>query len=167
MNPSQAASSRYFTGEEQDRFEQQITDETPEWRRRRIQLAKRGLEGLKRFERAGMTNVERVSADLMQWQLDLVARSEPFADFNFPLNQFNGANVDLVNTLTVSHPLQTDKDAVNYIARLRLVGARMTEATAEAKRLSGKGLIPPRFILQSTITQMQRFIDSPAAQTRS
>jgi uncharacterized protein (DUF885 family) len=164
MNPSQAASTRYFKGEEQDRFEQQITADTPEWRQRRIRLAKRGLDDLKKFDRSRMTNVERVSADLMQWQLDLVVRAEPFADFDFPLNQFNGTNVNLVNTLTVTHPLQTEKDAVNYIARLRLIGARMNEATAEAKTLAGKGLIPPRFILQSTITQMQRFIDSPAAQ---
>ncbi len=163
-SPSQAASTRYFTGAEQDRFEQQITAETPEWRQRRIRLAKRGLDDLKKFDRSRMTDVERVSADLMQWHMDLVVRAEPFADFDFPLNQFNGANVGLVNTLTVTHPLQTEKDAVNYIARLRVIGARMAEATAEAKALSDKGLIPPRFILQSTITQMQRFIDSPVAQ---
>src|SRR5262249_41629405 len=75
LSPSQAAASRYFTGEEQDRFEQQITADTPEWRQRRIRLAKRGLDDLRKFDRSRMTGEERVSADLMQWQLDLVVRA--------------------------------------------------------------------------------------------
>lgn len=163
-SPSQAAASRYFTGPEQDLFEQQLTPQTAEFRRRRIQLAQKGLEDLKRFDRTRISNVDRVSADLMEWLLDTVVRGEPFQDFDFPVNQYDGANVSLANTLTVTHPLQTEKDAANYLARLRLVGVRMSEATAEAKRLAAKGLMPPRFILQATATQLQRFIDSPPAQ---
>ncbi len=34
QNPNQAASTRFFTGEEQRQFERQITPLTPEWRRR-------------------------------------------------------------------------------------------------------------------------------------
>src|SRR5262249_16401473 len=45
-----------------------------------------------------------------------------------------------------------------YIARLKLIGPRMDEATAEARRLSDKGVIPPGFIIQATITQMQQFL---------
>jgi uncharacterized protein (DUF885 family) len=94
----------------------------------------------------------------MDWQLDTVVREEPYLDYAFPLEQFGGANVNLPNTLTVGHPLGTEKDAVNYVARLGQVAARMEEATAEAQRLAGKNMIPPRFILQATIKQMSDFI---------
>ena len=56
----------------------------------------------------------------------------------------------IVATLTVSHPMITDKDAANYVARLGLVGTRMGEAVADARRLAAKDMIPPRFILLAT-----------------
>ena len=159
-SPNQAIATRYFTGAEQDRLEQQLSPETVEYRRSRIQLAKHGLEGLRHFDRAAMAPIQRISADLMQWQLETIAEGEPFLDYLFPLEQFGGTNVNLVNALTVSHPIRTEKDATNYVARLTQVGTRMNEAVADAQRLIDKGLFPPRFILQATITQMQQFIAS-------
>ena len=157
-NPNQVISTRYFSGEEQDRFEQQFTPETLEFRKGRIQLAREGLAELQKFDRNRMTSTQKVSAELMKWQLDMVVQGEPYLDYSFPLEQFGGANVNLPNALIVNHPMRTEKDAENYIARLRLVGTRMDEATAEARRLSEKGMIPPRFIIQATITQMQQFL---------
>jgi uncharacterized protein (DUF885 family) len=161
-SPNAATQSRYFSGEEQDRMERQVTPQTREYRQQRVKLAQRGLDELRRFDRARMTESERVSAELMEWQLDTIVRGEPFADYAFPLEQFGGANVGLVNSLTVSHPLRTEKDATNYLARLALVGQRMNEATAEARRVGALGRIPPRFILDATIAQMDQFIATPA-----
>jgi uncharacterized protein (DUF885 family) len=100
----------------------------------------------------------------MQWQLQIIVDGEPFADYDFPLDQFDGANVRIPNLLTVVHPVRTDGDARNYVARLREVDDRMAEASEEAARLLGKGIRPPRFILQSTIAQMQQFVGVAAAQ---
>jgi uncharacterized protein (DUF885 family) len=111
-----------------------------------------------------MTDAERESADVMQWQLQVIVEGEPFFDYDFPLDQFDGANVRIPNLLTVVHPLRTESDARNYVARLREVDDRMAEASEEAARLLGKGIRPPRFILQSTIAQMQQFVGSPAGQ---
>src|SRR5439155_17812205 len=163
-SPNLAVATRYFTGAEQDRLEQQISPETLEYRRTRIQLAKQGLAGLKQFDRTAMTPIQRISAELMQWQLETMAEGEPFLDYLFPLEQFGGTNVNLVNTLTVNHPIRTEKDATNYVARLSQVGTRMNEAVADAQRLIDNGLFPPRFILQATITQLQQFIASTPGQ---
>jgi uncharacterized protein (DUF885 family)/quercetin dioxygenase-like cupin family protein len=162
-SPNQAASSRYFTGAEQEAFEQQLSPETPEFRHTRAVLAQKGLDQLKTFDRARMSETDRVSADLMQWQLGIVAEAEKYRDYSFPLEQFGGANVNLPNVLVVNHPLNTEKDAVHYITRLGLVGTRMDEAIAEAKTLAAKRMIPPRFIIRATITQMQQFIGTPPA----
>ena len=48
-SPNLAVADRYFTGAEQDRLEQQLTPDTPEYRRSRVLLAKQGLDGLKKF----------------------------------------------------------------------------------------------------------------------
>ena len=163
-NPNQAISTRYFSGPEQDRLSQQLTPETIQWEHGRAVLARQGLTELRKFDRARLTETERVSADLMQWQLNVVSQGEQYADFSFPIEQFGGVNIDLVSTLTITHPLQNDRDGVNYIARLGQVGTRMNEAIADAKRLVAKGMFPPRFIIRATLAQLQQFIATPAAQ---
>src|ERR1051326_2195971 len=163
-NSNLATSSRFFSGEEQDRLERQLTPDTEAYRRSRIQLARRGLTELARFDRSRLAEIPRVSADLMQWQLDTVVREEPYLDYTFPLNQMNGVNVNVVEVLTVRHPLASEKDAVNYLAALGQVPARMEEAIAESRKLAGKNILPPKFILQATIKQMQSFADPAPAQ---
>ncbi len=163
-NPNQAAATRYFSGAEQDQFEEQLSPETPEFRHSRVVLAQKGLSELASFDRGRMTDADRVSADLMQWQLATIVEAEKYGDYFFPLEQFGGANVNLPNILVVNHPLNTEKDAVHYLARLGLVSTRMDEAIAEARRLIAKQMIPPRFIVRATIAQMQQFIATPPAQ---
>src|SRR5262245_54322472 len=163
-SPNQAISTRYFTGAEQQRLEQQLNPETLEYKKGRIQLAREGLAELRKFDRAKLTPTQQISADLMQWQLQTVVEGEAFLDYSFPLEQNGGVNVSLPNTLTVNHPLRNEQDAQNYIARLKLVKTRMDEATTEARRIAGRGMIPPRFILQATISQMRQFIGTPPAQ---
>jgi uncharacterized protein (DUF885 family) len=163
-NPNLATSARYFTGDEQDRLERQLTPLTVVYRRARIQLAKQGLAQLQMFDRGKLTATQRISADLMQWQLDTMVREEPYLDYTFPLEQMNGANVGLIESLTVRHPLANEKDAENYVAALRQVSTRMDEATAEARTLAAKNIIPPKFILNATIKQMQGFADPSPGQ---
>jgi uncharacterized protein (DUF885 family) len=164
MNPNQAISARYFTGAEQDALDVQITPATREWRQRRVDMARRGLEQLAMFDRTKLSEAQRVSADLMQWQLDLVVEGEKYDDYLFPLEQFGGVNVNLPNALTIVHPINTAKDAANYVSRLGQVGARMDEAIAEAGVRAQKGMVPPRFILDATVAQMEQFVSTAPAQ---
>jgi uncharacterized protein (DUF885 family) len=163
-NPSVATATRYFGVDEQDRLDRQLTPQTHAYKRSRIRLAMQGLARLSRFDRGNLTEVQRVSADLMQWQLQTVVDEERYLDYTFPLDQMNGANVSLVETLTVRYPILSEKLAGSYIAALGQVGARMEEAIAESRRLATHGTIPPRFILQATIKQMQGFVAASPAQ---
>jgi uncharacterized protein (DUF885 family) len=163
-DPDLATGARYFSGEEQSQLEQQLTPRTRAYTLERIKRARRGLAELQKFDRSKMSEAQRVSADLMQWQLERVSDNEAYLDYDFPLDQFNGANVGLVEALTLRHPLVKPEDASNYIARLKQVGARMDEAVAEGKQLSNRKMIPPRFIVQTTLTQMRGFSDVAPAQ---
>jgi uncharacterized protein (DUF885 family) len=163
-NPDQAMSARYFGGEVQDRLDRQITPVTAAYKRSRIQLAKRGLGELRKFNRSAMPDAQRVSAELMEWQLDNIVQEEPFLDYTFALQQMNGVNVGLVELMTVRRPLNSERDAENYIAALGQVGARLDEAIAEHGRIGAKGIIPPAFILNATIKQMQDFVNTDPAE---
>ena len=132
--------------------------ETAAYKLSRIQLANRGLAELRKFDRRQMTDAQRLSAELMEWQLDLLTKGERFLDYEFPLQQMNGVNVNLVEVMTVRHPLNTERDAENYVAALGQVGIRMDEAIAEHRRIGSENVIPPTFILNVTINQMQAFV---------
>ena len=56
------------------------------------------------------------------------------------------------------------KMPTNYVAALRQVSTRMEEAIAESRALAAKNIIPPKFILNATIKQMQGFIDASPGQ---
>ena len=56
-NPSLATSTRYFTGDEQDRLDRQLTPQTEAYKRSRIRLARQGHAQLAQFDRAKLTDV--------------------------------------------------------------------------------------------------------------
>jgi uncharacterized protein (DUF885 family) len=163
-DPDLATATRYFSGAEQDRLEQQLTPNTRAWAQERVALARKGLGNLARFDTTRLSESQRLSAQLMHWMLDSVVRGEKYVDYRFPLEQFGGANVQLVETLTLRHPLATEKDASNYVKRLAQVAQRMDESLAEAKRIAAEGLIPPAFIIKTTLASMHTFRDVPAEQ---
>ena len=163
-DPDLATATRYFSGAEQDSLEQQLTPNTRAWALERVALARRGLSELGKFDTTKLTEAQRLSAQLMHWMLDSVVRGEQYMDYRFPLEQFGGANVELVETLTLRHPVATAKDASNYVKRLAQVGQRMDESLVEGKRIAAAGLIPPTFIIKTTLASMRTFREVPPEQ---
>ena len=161
--PSAATGSRYFDGEVQQRMDRQLTPLTREHREGTVALARRGLLELGRFDRGAMTDAQRVSAELMEWQLQTLVVADTYAHSVFPLQQFSGPNVTLPSLMTVVHPLRNARDADNYLSRLGQFEARMGEAVDESRAQAARGILPPRFILQATIEQMRKFVSGPAS----
>lgn len=164
MNPNLAVATRYFSGDEQDRLEQQISSYTDAAERQRLEYIRRGLAELGRFDRSHMSDAQRLSAEVLQYHLQAYLDWAKYDEYVFPLDQFNGANIWLPNALTVQHPMRTAKDVSNYVTRLGQVAPRMAEAVVESRQRAEKGFIPPRFILNLTIDQMRRFIETPPAE---
>jgi uncharacterized protein (DUF885 family) len=162
-NPDLAVRTRYFGGDEQSRLEQRLTPWSRAYQLETIARARDGLARLEAFDFERLAPADRVAAELMQWLLAVVVEQEPFLDYSFPLQQFDGANVALPNEFTVSQTLATAQDAANYVRRLEEFDDRMHEATAEAARGRQAGILPPAFILRSTIEQMERFVSMPPA----
>ena len=139
-DPDLATATRYFSGEEQDQLEQQLTPNTRAWTLERIALARRGLARARQVRaRASSTTRSGCPRDLMRWHARVGGRGEKYMDYRFPLDQFGGANVQLVETLTLRHPMATEKDASNYVKRAWPRSASAwTSPLVEAQRLAGK-----------------------------
>src|SRR6185437_11358669 len=105
LNPNLATTLRYFSGEEQDRLERQLTSLNPAWAIARIQLARKGQAELHKFDPNRVTPAQRLAGQVMAWQLEIAASEQPYLDYTFPLEQMNGWNVAAVERFTVGRPL--------------------------------------------------------------
>ncbi len=161
-DPEAATGNQYFSGAEQDALDRQLTPIAPAARAARVARARQGLAELKKFDRTRLDSTQRISAAMLEWQLDDLVRGEPFADYSFVFQQFSGLQVDLVNFLSQTHPIRNRRDIENYLARLDLVAGRIDEGIAQARERATRGILPPKFILTSTIQQFDRFLsDAP------
>jgi len=158
-----ASSRRYFTGAEEDAIERQIEPVTAKQRSDELELIRRGLNELRRFDRARLAPTDQRSFDIIRWDLQTQLNGAAFDDDYFPFAQNYGVDANLISLLTINHTVRTARDAENYLARLSLVSTRMDEAIAEGRRLAARKLLPPRFILQTTAQQMREFLQLPPA----
>lgn len=161
-NPSGATAAQYFTGAEQDALDRQLTPITQAHRDEEVARARRGLAELAKFDRASLDAQQRISAEMLAWQLQAVVDAAPFEDYRYVFQQFSGLQVGLVNFLSQTHPIRNRRDIENYLARLALVAPQMDEGIAQARDRASRGFIPPDFILVSTLAQFDRFLaDTP------
>jgi uncharacterized protein (DUF885 family) len=164
LNPQAATRVQYFSGAEQDALDRQLIlggafGQTYGLKaaRERAEFARRGLEELQRFSASTLTAQQRTSAAVIQWSLEDAVRSVAFAQHRFVFEQFGGLHLGLVNFLTSTHPIRNARDVENYLARLALVAPRIDEGITEAKAAAAAGMIPPRFVLQRVIEQLDGF----------
>jgi len=158
-----ASTRRYFSGGEQEAMERQIEPVTKARREAELQLIDRGIEGLKQYDRSRLSVSDQRIADIVSWDLESQKDTARFDDYYFPFAQNYGVDSSLISLLTIGHAIRTAREADSYLARLSLVAERMDEATAEGRRLAAMRLLPPKFILQITATQMRGFLDMPPA----
>jgi uncharacterized protein (DUF885 family) len=150
--------SQYFSGAEQAAFERQLTPQTAERQARSRELARAGLARLAAFEAAGLSPTQRTDAATLRWSLQRAVAGEPFEDHNFAFNQLGGPQVSLISFMSEAHPMRNAADVDAYVERLRQVDVRMDEVIARARGAIAKGLLPPRFILDRSRTQVQAFL---------
>jgi len=162
-NPTGATATQFFSGDEQDALDRQLTPITKAHRAARVAKAKAALAELARFDRAKLDPEQRISAAIIEWSLQGTMDAEPFADFNFTFSQFGGLQVSLVNFLSQTHPIRNKRDIENYLARLDLAAAQVDEGIAQAKDAATRGFLMPDFITKSALGQFERFLgDAPA-----
>ena len=159
-----ATSTQYFSGEEQQALDRQLTPRTAAQRQQNRALAVAGLAGLQGFVVRQLSPEQQTDAATLQWALQRVLDSEPFEDHWFVFNQMNGVQVNLVSFLTETHPLRRPADVASYLDRLAQVAQRLDQSSARATAAAAKGLLPPRFILERAHSQVQALLKPAPAE---
>jgi len=157
-SPEWATITQILRPDEQERLDGELTPATEARMSEFYQRTREALVELRKFNRTRMNPVQKVTASALEWQLDNWLRDEPFRDYRYIFEQNHGLQVALPQFLASTHPIRNEKDARNYLSRLRQLGMRMDEGIVSARLREKKGILPPREILTATIDQTKRFV---------
>lgn len=157
-DPEQATSLRLFPADEQERLDAKLTEISDAASHERAAKAKDGLARLRRFSRSAMSPAQQLSAEIFEYQMQRAIEDEKFLSYQFPLNQFTGVQVRFPTLMMNVHPLKTERDAENYLARLEAGGPKIDEAFKMMQDRAKQGVRLPGFISVETVNQMKRFI---------
>lgn len=118
---------------------------------------------LESLDTALMTPDQRMAHDALCWELrDRMAAAE-FRDNVYPVNQVFGVQSSLPEFLAFVHPLESEADARDYIARLEAIGPRFEQVGDGLEARALRGSVAPRFVLGYVLAGMRDFVATPAS----
>jgi uncharacterized protein (DUF885 family) len=116
-------------------------------------LERETLDLLRTYDRSALSTDRKISYDVLEWYLAIQVRGHEFADFKILVNPVWGLQNWPVDFL-LEHPLEDRQDAENYIARLSNLDTWMDQVIAGLERNEQAGAIPPKYVLEDTIAQL-------------
>ena len=118
------------------------------------------LPALRRLAGAGMQGRDKAFLDTILWlgeRVEEVSRT-PYGTFDgypvpYVLSQLTGSYQSVPDFLDSQHKVETRADAEAYVARLEAFARNVDLEVEHARADAGRGVVPPDFILDKTITQ--------------
>jgi len=147
-----------------------LTDTAPDFMDYLRQLDREGLALIRRFDPDTLSGRKKLTYNLMQWYFDQNLRghrfnyhwiANPVFMGPYPVNQVFGVQINLVNFLSTYHQIKGRRSARRYIQRLNLVPWKLAGVMKSLRLREEAGVIPPRFVLEKSIRQIEDFISNP------
>ena len=120
------------------------------------------LQRLQAFDAGGLTGLLRINYDAVLFGLQTSVAADRQFDFGengarspYVLSQLTGAYQSIPTFLDTEHKIETADDAQAYLDRLQAFGRVLDQETERARHDEGLGVIPPDFIVDKTLGQMQ------------
>lgn len=135
-----------------------LTDASPAHARRVLELQRQTLETLEQYDRAELPAAQQVSWDVMHWELSTAVEGARWLYHDFPVNQLFGVHVALPSFMVSAHRINTLDDARNYIIRLSRFEEKFRQTLESLRHRESLGLLPPRFLVDKVLVQLQQFI---------
>ncbi|ACG77127.1 conserved hypothetical protein [Phenylobacterium zucineum HLK1] len=140
-------------------LKRRLDDRSAEGRRREIAAYADRARRLRAIPRGGLSGRDLTVYDTVLYAMDVGAEGGRFAygqDYANPyvVSQQDGTVAITPEFLNSQHLIETREDAEAYLARLEQMGAAIDAETARMADAAGQGVIPPAFILATTLKQL-------------
>lgn len=148
-----------------NRFDDQIGSAiAPTTRAKQFDLYRAFSKRLQTIARAQLNRGDRISYDVMAFELKTYLAYEPFPEHLLPIDHMGSMPVTLANFSSgdASQPLTTVKEYEAYLSRLNQLPAWVEQAIANMKEGVAKGITQPKAIMTAALPQYQKLVsDTP------
>ncbi|MHB1843789.1 MAG: DUF885 family protein, partial [Deltaproteobacteria bacterium] len=157
---AEAAYPEQATENGDERFNDRLTDWSPEAIAAREAHERALLARVKAFDRRGLSEQERLDLDLFLYPLQQEIDGYGFHDELLPLNQIDsppGALAELARAV----PRERLRDYEDYLARLRAIPTYIDQQVALLDRGLALGVTPPKVVLEKAPAQLRNHLVAP------
>ena len=149
------------------RYDSELTDYSPAAVNDALARGRQFIERLSGINTTGLSRQEQLSAQLLLRSLIEDQEAALFKEWQMPVNQYEGIQVDLPQ-LPTHTSLDTVDDYDHYIARLSKVPAVFTQIMTNMQTGLDAHRTPPQYLMEKVLTQAQTIAgqkpeDSPFA----
>ncbi len=140
-------------------------------RARNEAMYRRGQADLKAIDRNALHGMDRVNLDTVLYTIDTAVLGMDRFDFGddgtpnpYRVSQLTGSYQSVPDFLDTMHTIDTVEDAEAYLSRLEAFAALLDQETALVQADFAKGIVPPDFVIERTLVQMNAVLAvDPAA----
>jgi len=141
-----------------------LGDESPAHQQHYFDLAKKNLADLRAYPLEKQTESQKLSTHILEWYLARDLEGEKYQWHNYPVNQLFGVQNEFPSFMANTHRLLAPRDCEYYRQRLIAVETKFDQLLESLKLREQKGILPPRFVVEKVLVEMQNFTDQPAAE---
>ncbi|MDG1752095.1 MAG: DUF885 family protein, partial [Thalassotalea sp.] len=118
-------------------------------------------ETLNSYDNESLSEADLLSKEIALYLLDFAKESEKFRYHSYPVNQLFGIQNGYPSFMEAQHQINSVDDVENYLSRLNLVKNKFTQELEGIKLREEKGIIPPLFVIERVLEEMNTFVNKP------
>jgi uncharacterized protein (DUF885 family) len=141
-----------------------LGDASPAHQQRYFDRARRNLEDLHGYPLEKQNASQQLSTHILEWYISREIEGEKYQWHNYPVNQLFGIQNEFPSFMANTHRLLAPQDCEYYRQRLNAVGTKFDQLLESLKVREQKGILPPRFVVEKVLVEMNNFIAQPASE---
>jgi uncharacterized protein (DUF885 family) len=141
-----------------------LGDASPAHQQHYFDRAKQNLADLRAYSIERQTPSQQLSTHILDWYISRELEGEKYQWHNYPVNQLFGVQNEFPSFMAGQHRLLAPRDCDYYLQRLGAVGTKFDQLLEGLRIREQKPILPPRFVVEKVLTEMNEFVAKPAAE---
>jgi uncharacterized protein (DUF885 family) len=141
-----------------------LGDVSPAHQQRYFDRARKNLEELHAYPLEKQNTSQQLSTHILEWYIRSEIEGEKYQWHNYPVNQLFGVQNEFPSFMANTHRLLAQQDCEYYQQRLNAVGTKFDQLLESLKVREQKGILPPRFVVEKVLAEMNSFAAQPPAE---
>jgi uncharacterized protein (DUF885 family) len=141
-----------------------LSDESPAHQQMVFDRWEKDLQQLHEYPLDRQSPSQKLSTHILDWYVKDQVEGEKWQFHNYPVNQLFGVQNQYPSFMANLHPLFNARDCEYYIMRLDGLPKKFDQTLDSLKVREQKQIIPPRFVVEEVLKEMNDFVAKPASE---